>query len=75
MHIKSAKTIALKQGNFALEKFTYRRASQLWAISLALTERGKALFLRPAHLFGPDLAAGPKSMGRWTSLEHGLTYA
>jgi hypothetical protein len=29
MHNKSAKTIALEQRNFALEKFTYQ-SSQLW---------------------------------------------
>jgi hypothetical protein len=43
MHIKSAKTIALEQRNFALEKFTYQK-SQLWVRSgLALAGCGKTL--------------------------------
>ncbi len=52
MHIESAKTIALEQKNFSLEKFTYLGVIALGRSGLALTKRERSLFLVLVRRFG-----------------------
>jgi len=79
MHIKSAKTIALEQRNFALERFTYqssqlcpspRRIRSAWVITASWVRRRAGMGNRSAIVAIPTYMYEAKSREKLTKNFH-----